>query len=562
MIVTGVPVSGGTAVGRIVVVGAQPAADVDSGDGAQSATTVEDRIARLVAAVDTSRAEITAIAAEARHRLGDESAAIIELQLLVLDDPEWWDPIVDEVRGGSEPAAAVQSVTSAVAEVLSSLEDPYLRERSADVLDVGQRVADRITGRSRTGALQGLSGDVVVAAHELSPTDTLDLDLDVVRGIVTETGARTSHAAILARQLGIPAVVGAAGLLEAVTAGSLVVLDGDAGTCEINPEQHVVDRARTKSAGAAHRTVIDHAVTTRDGLAIRVLANASSVTDVERAVAFGADGIGLYRTEFLFMGSPEVLDEDAQAEHYAAVAAAAGGRPVTFRTLDVGGDKPVPGLHVEAEANPFLGVRGIRLTLANRPVFDAQLRALARTAAAYPGVSVMIPMVSGLEELDEVRQVLREVAPGAGFRLGAMVEVPSAALLVDEFALEVDFLSVGTNDLTAYLLAADRGNLHLQYLYSEFHPAVLRALDQIRRGAGDTPISICGELAGDPRALALLVGLGYRLLSVSGPLVPAVKDRVRRLDAAAAAAATETVVRARRHRDVEAGLQVLLDLET
>ncbi len=561
MIVTGVPVSGGTAVGRLVVVGAHVPADVDVDDRPGSASTVEDLIALLVAAVDTSRAEITAIAAEARERLGDESAAIIELQLLVLDDPEWWNPILDQVRSGSEPSAAVWSVTSAVAEVLGSLEDPYLRERAADVLDVGQRVADRLAGRSRRGALRGLSGDVVLAAYELSPTDTLDLDLDVVRGIVTETGARTSHAAILARQLGIPAVVGATGLLEAVAAGSLVVLDGDAGTCEINPEQHVVDRARTKAAGAAPRAVIDHPVTTRDGLKIRVLANASSVADVERAVAYGADGIGLYRTEFLFMGSPELPDEDAQAEHYAAVAEAACGRPVTFRTLDVGGDKPVPGLHVEAEENPFLGVRGIRLTLANRPVFDAQLRALARTAAAYPGVSVMIPMVSGLEELDEVREVLREVAPGSTFRLGAMVEVPSAALLVDEFAREVDFLSVGTNDLTAYLLAADRGNLHLQHLYSEFHPAVLRALDQIRRGAADTPVSICGELAGDPRASGLLIGLGYRRLSVSGPLVPAVKDRVRRLDSGAATAATDTVLRARRHRDVEAALQVLLDLQ-
>ncbi len=562
MIVTGVPVSGGTAVGRLVVVGVQLPADAGVDDGSGSGTTVEDRVARLLAAVDTSRAEITAIAAEARERLGDESAAIIELQLLVLDDPEWWDPILHEVRNGSEPAAAVWSVTSAVAEVLGSLEDAYLRERSADVLDVGQRVADHVAGRSRSGALRGLSGDVVVAAYELSPTDTLGLDLDVVRGIVTETGARTSHAAILARQLGIPAVVGVAGLLEAATAGSLAVLDGDAGSCEINPDQHVVDRARAKAAGTAQRVVIDHAVTTRDGLEIGVLANASSVADVERAVAHGADGIGLYRTEFLFMGLPELPDEDAQAEHYSAVAEAACGRPVTFRTLDVGGDKPVPGLHVEAEENPFLGVRGIRLTLANRTVFDAQLRALARTAAAYPGVSVMIPMVSGLEELDEVRDVVREVAPGGSFRLGAMVEVPSAALLVDELAGEMDFLSVGTNDLTAYLLAADRGNVHVQHLYSEFHPAVLRALHQIRHGAGDTPVSICGELAGDPRATGLLIGLGYRQLSVSGPLVPAVKDRVRRLDAVAATAATGMVLRARRHREVEAALEVLLELET
>ena len=561
MIVTGIPVSGGTAVGRLVVVGALVPEDVDAIDGRAGGRTVEDQVARLIAAVDAGRAEISTIAAETRQRLGSESAAIIEVQLLVLDDPEWWDPILDEVRNGSEPAAAVWSVTSAVAEVLGALDDPYLRERAADVLDVGRRITDHLAGRNRRQALQGLSGDVVVAAYELSPTDTLDLDLDVIRGIVTERGARTSHAAILARQLGIPAVVGAAGLLEAVTAGSLAVLDGDAGTCEIDPEPHIVDRARAKAAGTAERAVIDHAVATRDGLGIAVLANASSVSDVERAMARGADGIGLYRTEFLFMSSPELPDEDAQAEHYAAVMRAARDRPVTFRTLDVGGDKPVPGLHVEAEENPFLGVRGIRLALANRPVFDAQLRALSRTAEAYPGVSVMIPMVSGLEELDEVRQALQEVVPGSTLRLGAMVEVPSAAILVDEFAREVDFLSVGTNDLTAYLLAADRGNPHLSELYSEFHPAVLRALHQIRRDAGDTPVSICGELAGDPRALGLLLGLGYRQLSVSGPLVPAVKDRVRRLDVAAAPAATDTVLRARRRRDVEAGLTALLELE-
>ena len=561
MIVTGIPVSGGTAVGRLVVVGALVPEDVDAIDGRAGGRTVEDQVARLIAAVDAGRAEISTIAAETRQRLGSESAAIIEVQLLVLDDPEWWDPILDEVRNGSEPAAAVWSVTSAVAEVLGALDDPYLRERAADVLDVGRRITDHLAGRNRRQALQGLSGDVVVAAYELSPTDTLDLDLDVIRGIVTERGARTSHAAILARQLGIPAVVGAAGLLEAVTAGSLAVLDGDAGTCEIDPEPHIVDRARAKAAGTAERAVIDHAVATRDGLGIAVLANASSVSDVERAMARGADGIGLYRTEFLFMSSPELPDEDAQAEHYAAVMRAARDRPVTFRTLDVGGDKPVPGLHVEAEENPFLGVRGIRLALANRPVFDAQLRALSRTAEAYPGVSVMIPMVSGLEELDEVRQALQEVVPGSTLRLGAMVEVPSAAILVDEFAREVDFLSVGTNDLTAYLLAADRGNPHLSELYSEFHPAVLRALHQIRRDAGDTPVSICGELAGDPRALGLLLGLGYRQLSVSGPLVPAVKDRVRRLDVAAATAATDTVLRARRRRDVEAGLTALLELE-
>jgi phosphoenolpyruvate-protein phosphotransferase len=555
VIVTGIPVSGGIAVGRLVVVGALMPTDVDSVSASESGGSAEERMTRLVAAVAASRQEISSIAAQARQRIGSDPAAIIEAQLLVLDDPEWWEPIRDEVLGGAEPTTAVRSVTEAVAEALASLDDPYLRERSADVLDVGQRVAGHLVGRSRTHALHGQTGDVVVAAHELTPTDTLDLDLDVVRGIVTEAGARTSHAAILARQLGIPAVVGAVGVLEAAAPGVVVVLDGDAGTCEIDPEPHALDLARARSLGRATPSVITQSVTTRDGVQVHVLANASSVSDVERAVAEGADGIGLYRTEFLFMRSDGLPDEATQAEHYAAVAEAAGGRPVTFRTLDVGGDKPVPGLQMDPEENPFLGVRGIRLTLANRPVFDAQLRALARTSDAFPGVSVMVPMVSGLEELDDVRRVLQDVAPRVAFRLGAMVEVPSAALLVDALAQEVDFLSVGTNDLTAYLLAADRGNRHLHGLYSEFHPAVLRALHLIRDGAKETPVSVCGELAGDPRATGLLIGLGYRQLSVSGPLVPAVKERIRTIDTAAAERAAEVLLRARRHRDVDVILE-------
>jgi len=555
VIVSGIAVSGGTAVGRLVIIGTLMPADALPSHIIASA---DEQMTRLLAAVAASRDEIASIAADTRQRIGHEPAAIIEAQLLVLDDPEWWDQIRDDVGNGAEPTAAVWQVTEGVAEALSSLDDPYLRERSADVLDVGQRVIGHLEGRSRTSALQGQTGDVIVAAHELTPTDTLDLDLNVVRGIVTEAGARTSHAAILARQLGIPAVVGAAGILKAASPGVVVVLDGDAGTCEIDPQPRDLDRARAKSVRQMTHAVMSHAVTTRDGVAVQVLANASSVADVTRAVAEGADGIGLYRTEFLFMRSETAPDEQAQTEHYMAVAEAAGGRPVTFRTLDVGGDKPVPGLQVEAEENPFLGVRGIRLTLANRPLFDGQLRALARTAAAFPGVSVMVPMVSGLEELDEVRGILRDVTPGAAFRFGAMVEVPSAALLIDAFASEVDFLSVGTNDLTAYVLAADRGNRHLHELYSEFHPAVLRALQLIRSGAGDTPLSVCGELAGDPRATGLLVGLGYRQLSVSGPLVPAVKERISRLNAGAAERAGADLMRARRRSDVDAILNTLI----
>lgn len=554
MILRGIAASGGCAVGRLVLL-APAGGDVDV--TASTDRPVEESLARLGSAVSASREEIIAIAAKARERIGAENAAIIEAQLLVLDDPEWFDPVIEAIQGGAAPEAAVWRTSQEVAAVLAALEDPYLSERSADILDVGQRVVGHLTGCSRGTALSDLGDDVIIGAHELTPTDTLTLDLDVVRGIVTEVGSRTAHAAIIARQLGIPAVVGATGLMDTVTSGDLVLVDGDAGSCTTDPDPGAVERARVAAAAASNRTVITDHVSTRDGVGVSVLANAGSVQDVVRAVAWGADGIGLFRTEFLFMQSAAPPDEDEQATYYAAVAEAAQGRPVTFRTLDIGGDKPVPGLQVDAEENPFLGVRGVRLTLANRDLFAAQLRALARTAERYPSISVMVPMVSGLEELDDVRALLAEVAPDASFRFGTMVEVPSVAMLAEDVAAEVDFLSVGTNDLTAYLLAADRGNTRLDYLYDEFHPAVLRVLHLIRSRAGGVPVGVCGEMAGDPRSLPLLVGLGYHHLSVSGPLVPTVKERVRRLDAGAAVAAVAPVLRARRHRDVVAALEKL-----
>jgi phosphotransferase system enzyme I (PtsI) len=558
VILTGTGVCGGTAVGTLVLLSGIHEMDRSPGT---STSSPEESLDRLRSAVETSRVEIEELTETARERLGAEHAAIIHVQVLVLDDPEWLDPIVDAIGGGASPETAVWSVSKEVAGMLATLTDDYLKERASDVLDVAQRVAGHLTGRSRSQELSDLCGDVIIGAHELTPTDTINLDLSVVRGIVTEIGARTSHAAIIARQLGIPAVVGVTGLLAAATSGLLVIVNGDDGTCVINPDAASAKAAVVAAAARSHRPVIVERVMTRDGIGVAVMANASSPEDVKRAVRSGADGIGLFRTEFFYMQSDGLPDEGQQFAYYDAVATAAEGRPVTFRTLDVGGDKPVPGLPMPAEENPFLGVRGIRLALQHRAVLEDQLRALARTAARHPGISVMVPMVSGLEELDDVRAVMATVIPEAVFAFGTMVEVPSIVMLVREIVDEVDFISVGTNDLTAYLLAADRGNRDLEYLYTEFHPAVLRVLHRIRADADETPVSVCGEFAGDPRSLALLLGMGYRSLSVSAPLVPEIKARVRAMDVGAVRPVVERLLQARRHADVDRCLVELSESE-
>jgi phosphoenolpyruvate-protein phosphotransferase (PTS system enzyme I) len=558
VILTGTGVCGGTAVGTLVLLSGIHEMDRSPGT---STSSPEESLDRLRSAVETSRVEIEELTETARERLGAEHAAIIHVQVLVLDDPEWLDPIVNAIGGGASPETAVWSVSREVAGMLATLTDDYLKERASDVLDVAQRVAGHLTGRSRSQELSDLCGDVIIGAHELTPTDTINLDLSVVRGIVTEIGARTSHAAIIARQLGIPAVVGVTGLLAAATSGHLVIVNGDDGTCVINPDAASAKAAVVAAAARSHRPVIVERVVTRDGIGVAVMANASSPEDVERAVRSGADGIGLFRTEFFYMQSDGLPDEGQQFAYYDAVATAAEGRPVTFRTLDVGGDKPVPGLPMPAEENPFLGVRGIRLALQHRAVLEDQLRALARTAARHPGISVMVPMVSGFEELDDVREVMATVIPEAVFAFGTMVEVPSIVMLVREIVDEVDFISVGTNDLTAYLLAADRGNRDLDYLYTEFHPAVLRVLHRIRADADETPVSVCGEFAGDSRSLALLLGLGYRSLSVSAPLVPEIKARVRAMDVGAVRPIVERLLQARRHADVDRCLVELRESE-
>ncbi len=517
----------------------------------------------LDTALWNSKAELLNVVTDATKRLGAEHAAIFEVQLSMMDDVEWLDPIVAGISAGGDPARVVWTVSGELADELLLLEDPYLRERSADIRDLAKRVVRHLQETSLgepTSSVRALvigREPVILVAQELTPSDTVGLDPSVVRAIVTEAGARTSHAAILARQLGIPAVVSVPGLMALAEDGIQATVDGLSGEVHINPSA-----SELASFNAVEETVweIDaDPVHTRDGIRIAVNANAGSTEDVLRAVASGADGVGLFRTELLFIQAGRLLDEQAQFLAYCAGAKAAAGRPIVFRTLDIGGDKPLPGLSVPAEENPFLGLRGVRLSLAHRDVFSAQLRALARASAEYPNIRVMVPMVSELRELDEVRDLIAAFKVVAPIRIGVMIEVPSAAILAHEFAEESDFLSIGSNDLTAYLMASDRNNAGVQHLYNEISPAVIRMLAFIA-GAGSasgTPVSLCGELAGDVRVLPLLIGLGLRSLSVAPGLVPRLKAQIRALDTRLLAGPAEEALQARDLRDMESILDRL-----
>jgi phosphotransferase system enzyme I (PtsI) len=422
-------------------------------------------------------------------------------------------------------------------------DDAYLRERVSDLDDVTRRVLANMRGVTAPAAPQA---PYVLVAHDLAPSETLEMDRDQVLGFATEAGSQTSHTAILARSLGMPAVVGLHDLHSHVHAGDTVLLDGGAGVLIVNPWDETI---RIHEASRRRRDRIDsqlHALReaeaiTRDGHRVIVGANIELSDEIEGVMRHGAEGVGLYRTEMHFLDRKELPDEEEQAAHYSAVAKRAGELGVIIRTLDVGGDKLAAGDDWSAEENPFLGWRGIRRSLQQPEVFKEQLRAILR-ASAHGRVGVMYPLVSGIEEVRQANLLLQECeaelrARGVPFHphidRGAMIEVPSAAVMADELAREVDFFSVGTNDLIQYTIAVDRVNERVSDLYQPCHPAILRLLQTVveeGRAAG-IRVGLCGEMAGDIVLMPLLVGLGFHELSVGASQLPRVKHAIRTLDA-------------------------------
>jgi multiphosphoryl transfer protein len=507
--------------------------------------SVEEERQRLDGARAAVRRDLEAARAAVAGRGGASEADIFDAHALLLDDDALLGPAAAAIADGAGAARAWQSAATAAAAAFRALDDPYLRERAVDVEDVARRVLGQLAGTPFAAVLDGPG---IVIADELTPGEAAALDSDQVYAIATARGGATGHAAILARALGIPAVVGLGESLLAIEDGTQLVLDGELGTVEIDPDPATIAEreARRRAEDAVRGEALQRAGepgALRDGRRVEVVANIGSAAEAGPAVAQGAEGVGLLRTEFLFLDRADPPSEDEQVAVLTEIAEALDGRPLIVRTLDAGADKPLPFLRQAPEANPFLGRRGIRLSLAEPELFRTQLRAVLRVAANHP-LKLMFPMVATLEELRAARAHLdaERAALGSTAKLevGVMVEVPALALAAAEVAPEVDFFSIGTNDLAQYTMAAERGNAMLSSLLDgASRVPVLRLIAAVVEAAEAHGrwVGVCGELAGDPEAAVALVGLGVRELSMAAGRIPAVKAALRETDEEAAAAA-------------------------
>lgn len=516
-------------------------------DPSPGGLTGAEGVERLARAIEAVKADLAATTARLRSAGLIEESGILEAQTLMLDDPALVDGASGLMAQGRPADDAVAAAMAPFAEMLRASPDPVFQARAADVEDVVEQLRGALHGHAGTPPPPAQPS--IVVARDLAPSQTAGLDRALVLGFATEQGSATAHTAILARALGLPAVVGIAGVVDAVEDGQAVLLDGDEGTLVIDPPASVIAAVRPATEAARDEAP----AVTRDGRRVEVGCNAAGVDDAQRAAAAGADGIGLLRSEFLFLGSERLPSEDEQVAVLEAVTTAMGDRPVILRTLDVGADKPLPALPQPPEANPALGVRGLRLQLLRRPdLLLDQMRAALRVARHHP-LRLMFPMVSTVDEVRQAKALLAQArgdvnpgsADGTGMEVGIMIEVPAAAVEADVLAAEVDFFSLGTNDLTQYLFAADRTNPELAPLADSLHPALLRMIDQVVKAAHRRHrwVGVCGEMASDLWAVPLLIGLGIDELSVHPPAVARVKALVRSLDAAACGRAARAALK-------------------
>ena len=534
----------------------------------------EAEIARFEDALSETKNQIERIKDDVAQNLGEKEAAIFDAHLMVLEDKAVIDDVVSEVRkSGDNVEQCLHRVTQRYVEYFSQLEDEYLRERSSDLKDISRRLLGNLLGATAAGTAF-LGEPRILVSEDLSPSDTASLDRTKILGIATDTGGRTSHAVIMARSSGVPAVVGLRRLTEQLSDGDTLLIDGYEGIAIINPSETTLFRyGKVNLRRKRIKDLLEEEGAlpplTEDGEKVMFLANADTAEEISKARDHGCEGIGLFRSESIFLRKNEIPSEDAQYEEYREAVVAAKALPVTIRTLDLGGDKILDSIGREKEENPFMGFRAIRYCLRNPDVFLDQLRAILR-ASAHGTVKIMFPMVSGIGELVRAKEFLStakrqlremDVPFDEDIQVGCMIETPSAVVISDMLASEVDFFSVGTNDLVQYLLAVDRINNEIAYLYEPHHPAVIRSLFHVFQVAQDknVEVSVCGEIAGDPHFLPLLLALGVRCLSTVSPMIPELKFFARRFSMADARGLWEGIEQMKRPSEINQSLKNFYD---
>ena len=528
-------------------------------------TNIEEEIARLKDAIWKTKQELQLIRDLAATKFGEEKAAIFSAHLLILEDPEFISALEVKVKGKFNAEYALAEASKMYIQLFESMENEYMRERAADIRDVAKRLLAHLL-QVELPDYSRLTKEVIIVADDLTPSMTAQLDKHFVNGFVTNIGGRTSHSAILARTMEIPAVVGTKTATENIVHGSLIIIDGTSGKVIINPTGEVEKRYRASQVVfekerellGKYRTMPSISA---DGHSIEIAGNIGRPEDLEAVMANGGDGIGLFRTEFLYMDREELPTEEEQFQAYKMVLKKMAGKPTVVRTLDIGGDKELSYLKLPAEMNPFLGHRAIRLCLTHQDIFRTQLRALLK-ASVYGNLKIMFPMIATLDEFRAAKAILLEekqnlegegITVSDKIEVGMMVEIPSAAIIADLFAEEADFLSIGTNDLIQYTLAADRMNENVSYLYQPYHPAILRLVKLIIDAAHRNGkwVGMCGEMAGDKVAIPILLALGLDEFSMSASSILAARAQIANLSKNQLAKHIEQLLMLKTSREVE-----------
>ncbi|MBP1934730.1 phosphoenolpyruvate--protein phosphotransferase [Ammoniphilus resinae] len=551
---TGIAAAPGIAIGRAIV---KKEENMEIVRRSLEPNQISLEVERFKDCVQQAILELAELKEITEKKVGEEEAKIFEAQQLFLQDPEFVGAIENMIEAEHINAeAATQSVRDQFLAIFESMENEYMRERSADLRDVSQRILRHLLSITQNETAV-VDGPQILVVHDLTPSDTAKLDLSITRGFATDIGGRTSHSAIMARTMGIPAVVGLSNVTEEVSDGDLIIVDGSTGNIHIRPEPVVLQEYEDKLRDFQLRQetlakLIHQSTMTRDGRHVELAANIGNPSDAESAISHGAEAIGLFRTEFLYMGRDDFPSEEEQFASYKSVLETMGNKPVIIRTLDIGGDKELPYLNLPEELNPFLGYRAIRLCLDQTELFKTQLRALLRSSA-YGNLRIMYPMIATLDELRKANQVLSEVKQelvdknisfNHEVQVGIMIEVPAAALVADQLAKHVDFFSIGTNDLIQYTMAADRMNPQVSYLYDPFNPSLLRLIQMViiaahREGKW---VGMCGEMAGEKLAIPILLGLGLDEFSMGASSILQARHLIKQLDSQKMAKIAEHVL--------------------